>query len=67
MHGSKLGGGATGVTEFDAADALELTPYGVSRFTANVYAVPFERPETDMELHGAEHVPEIEPGDDVAL
>jgi hypothetical protein len=44
-----------------------LTPYGVSRLTVNVYAVPFDRPVTDIELHGAAHVPEIELGEDVAL
>jgi hypothetical protein len=55
------------VTEFEDAEESEFTPYGVSSLTVNVYAVPFERLVTDIELHGAAHVPEIEPGDDVAL
>ena len=62
----KSGGGATGVTEFDEAELSELTPYGVSSLTVNVYAVPFDKPVTVIDVHGEVHVPVIEPGLDVA-
>lgn len=59
--------GTTGVTELDDAELSELTPYGVSSLTVNVYAVPLLKPVTVMELHGELHVLAIDPGVDVAL
>jgi hypothetical protein len=49
----------------DAPDASEFTPYGVSRATVKVYAVPFVNPETV--IGEVELVPVILPGVDVAL
>ena len=50
----------------DVDEVSELIPYVASNATVNVYAVPFVNPVTDIELHGAEQVPLIELGLDVA-
>lgn len=65
QHVQKLG--TTGVTELDDDELSELTPYGVSSLTVNVYAVPLVKPEMVIELHGELHVFVIEPGVEVAL
>jgi hypothetical protein len=59
-------GTVAGVTLFDAADAGPVpTPFVA--MTVKVYAVPFVRPSTVMEVHGAAHVPVKPPGEDIAV
>jgi hypothetical protein len=54
-----------GVTLFDAADAA-LLPITLTALTVNVYAVPFVRPVTLIDVHGAVQVPVFAPTTDVA-
>jgi len=55
--------GAAGVTELEAADAVDV-PLAFVAVTVNVYAVPFDKPETVI---GEDPVPVIELGDEVAV
>ncbi|HET7549055.1 MAG TPA: hypothetical protein VFJ86_14890 [Usitatibacter sp.] len=59
-------GGPSGVTLFDGADAA-LVPTELVAVTVKVYAVPFVRPFTVMEVHGAMQVPAIAPGEEIAV
>jgi hypothetical protein len=59
-------GTVAGVTLFDAADAGPV-PRALVAVTLNVYAVPFVRPITAIEVQGAAHVPVMPPGADVAV
>lgn len=57
-------GAATGVTEFEAAEAI-LVPAEFVAATVNVYAVPFSSPAT---VQGeVAQIPTLPPGDDVAV
>jgi hypothetical protein len=56
-------GTATGVTELDAADAVDV-PLALVAVTVNVYAVPLVNPETVI---GLAPVPVNDPGDEVAV
>ena len=58
--------GATGVTLFDAVDGGPV-PMPLLALTVNVYAVPLVSPLTLIDVHGALHVPVIDPGDEVAV
>jgi hypothetical protein len=55
--------GSTGVTELDAADAVDV-PLAFVAVTVNVYAVPVVRPDTVI---GLAPVPVKDPGDEVAV
>jgi hypothetical protein len=55
--------GSAGVTELDAADAVDV-PLAFVAVTANVYAVPVVRPDTVI---GLAPVPVKDPGDEVAV
>src|SRR4051794_34239020 len=55
-----------GVTLLEGAEAMEV-PVALVAVTVNVYAVPFARPLTVIEVQGALHVPVIAEGDDVAV
>jgi hypothetical protein len=58
-----VGKGATGVTLLEAADAVEV-PLALVAVTVNVYAVPFDKPETVI---GEVPVPVNPPGEEVAV
>jgi hypothetical protein len=55
--------GSAGVTELDAADAVDV-PLAFVAVTVNVYAVPVVRPDTVI---GLAPVPVKDPGDEVAV
>jgi hypothetical protein len=59
-------GTVRGVTLLDGADAID-GPVALVAVTVNVYAVPFARPLTVIEVQGALHVPVIPDGDEVAV
>jgi hypothetical protein len=58
-----MANGATGVTELEAADAVDV-PFAFVAVTVNVYAVPLDNPETVI---GDAPVPVNDPGEDVAV
>jgi hypothetical protein len=59
-------GVVAGVTLLDAADGAPA-PTALVAVTVKVYAVPFVRPLTVIDVHGAAHVPVMLAGDDVAV
>ena len=59
-------GGPSGVALFEAADAGPV-PMALVAVTVKVYAVPFARPPTVIEVQGAAQVPVMPLGDEVAV
>ena len=59
-------GTVAGVTLLDAAEAGPV-PTALVAVTVNVYAVPFARPVTVIEVQGAAQLPVIPLGEEVAV